>query len=119
MLNVFKYYEVPTSLNRADLIQNMDLLTRIHHFASATNAKEILDPVINIIRRDPELAYEYAYFVIDGRFPEAESALITNPEIAADYARYIIKDRWIEAEPIIKTKSNIWRVYKKYFNITE
>ncbi len=59
--------------------------------------------------KDPEYAYHYAYeyarFVIEGRWPEVEDIIKTNPESAYYYAKDVIKGRWPEAEDIIKTDS--------------
>ena len=53
--------------------------------------------------KDPEYAYRYAYYVIKGRWVEAEDTIKTDSCWAYYYARDIIKDRWFEAEDVIKT----------------
>ena len=55
--------------------------------------------------KDPESAFYYAHYVIQGRWLEAEEVIKTDPEYACAYAQYVIKGRWHEAEDIIKTDS--------------
>jgi hypothetical protein len=119
MLNVFNYYDEPTSLNRADLIPHMDLLKRMHSIISDANAKEILAPVINIIKRSPDFAYMYALYVLKSRWEEAEPYIMHDPNNAYWYTRDVIKERWPDAEPYIKQNETYWSGYKKYFNITD
>ena len=93
----------------------------------------------------PEMAYEYARDVINGRWPEGEStiakdpvfafmyithilkrkrwkkaepAIMKDPYIAFMYARDIIEDRWKEAEPIIMN-SIAASAYAHHFNIVD
>lgn len=53
--------------------------------------------------KDPDYAYLYARFVIQGRWKEVEDVIKTDPYCAYEYALEVIKGRWIEAEPTIKT----------------
>ena len=46
--------------------------------------------------------YFCAYYVIKGRWSEAEPHIMKDSWSAYYYARYIIRDRWPEAEPCIK-----------------
>jgi len=61
----------------------------------------------------PQAAYEYALNVIKGRWPEAETSIMTSPEWAYWYAFSVIRGRWLEAEATIKTdpKFASWYAY--------
>jgi hypothetical protein len=49
----------------------------------------------------PHWAFNYARYVIKGRFPEGEAAIATDPYLAYVYARDILKGRFPEAEASI------------------
>ena len=68
---------------------------------------------MNLEKLDPKAAYEHAYNVIKGRWPEAEAAIMTNPRLAYWYAFDVIKGRWPEAEEIIKTDADWFDKYRK------
>jgi len=53
------------------------------------------------ILKDPQLAYRYAEYVIQGRFKEAEPYIMKDLEMAYKYARDVIQGRFKEAEPYI------------------
>ena len=67
-----------------------------------------------IIKQDPEYAYWYALDVVGGRWLEAEPTIIKDPYYAYCYARDVVKDRWLEAEPTIM-KNPKWA--ERYTNI--
>jgi hypothetical protein len=56
------------------------------------------------IEDDPQLAYSYAEFN-DARFPKGEAAILRHPSVGnlVGYAEYFIKGRWPEAESRILT----------------
>lgn len=49
----------------------------------------------------PDMAYNYAKEVVNGRWVEGEFALAMAPTWAYQYAKDILKGRWPEAEPYI------------------
>lgn len=53
---------------------------------------------------EPETALRYATEVIQGRWPEAEPAILKSPYLASEYAGSVLKARWPEAEATIATK---------------
>ena len=46
----------------------------------------------------PEAALDYARFVVQGRWPEAEPCLLEDIYVAFTYAEQVIQGRWPEAE---------------------
>ncbi len=73
--------------------------------------------LLDIIKKDPEYASEYAYWayhyartVIKGRWHEAEEIIKTDPKSACFYAKNVIQGRFPEAEPFIKTHPS-WACY--------
>ena len=142
MLNVFNFYDKPKELDNSDLMDKMDLLESIISISKQPNAKEILAPVINIIKKSPEYAYLYvitvlkkqrwkevesvigsdAYYafnyalnVLDGhRWKEAEQVIMKDPHWAYRYAEAIIQGRWPEAEPYIMTDADCIYLYAQF-----
>ena len=57
--------------------------------------------LIKKIKEDPIAAFNYAYEIIQDRFPEAEPVIMKDPIAAYSYAHEIIGERWPEAEPTI------------------
>jgi len=55
--------------------------------------------------QDAEMAYYYARYVIDGRWPEAEAAISQDAKQANNYAQHVIKGRFPEAEAAIASDS--------------
>ena len=78
MLNVYKYFDEPKSLDGIE------------------NYKQQL-----LSSGDVPKMYRFATHVIKGRWPEAEPIIMKHPYRALQYAKEIIKDRWSEAEPYI------------------
>ena len=139
MLNIFNYFDEPDTLDRPELKNALDLLDS--NFKP--QYKEILEPILPLlkktpkyaykyacsvlesrwheaevyIKKDPEYAYWYAKDVISGRWPEAEPYIMKDSNWAYFYARSILNKRWPEAEPVIKTDEYRWTLYSKYFKI--
>ena len=67
--------------------------------------------------KDPEFAYYYAKYVIEGRFPAGEKAMASHPFFAYYYAEEFIGDRWPEGEKAIARHSGYARDYAKDFNL--
>jgi hypothetical protein len=61
--------------------------------------------------------YFYAYYVIKGRWLEAEETIKKDPKHAVFYAMNVIKDRWIEAENIILKEPISTYFYKTHFGL--
>jgi hypothetical protein len=78
---------------------------------SKTNLEDnVRQALLDIIKKYPEYAYEYANEVIKGRWIEAEPYIKKDPKYAYWYAKEVIKGRWIEAEPYI-IKDPHWASY--------
>jgi len=60
-----------------------------------------------VIAKSLQWAYDYAESIIKGRFPEAEPVIAKSPRYAYYYASYVINRRFPEAEPAI-AKSPQW-----------
>jgi hypothetical protein len=67
-----------------------------------------------IVINDPDLAYRYAMFNIDGRWPEAEPTIMKDAESAYYYATNVLQKRWPEAEKVI-LNSPYGAHYKRLF----
>jgi hypothetical protein len=61
------------------------------------------------------LAYSYADFILDGRWPEAETLIASNPVSSFYYAKDVIKGRWPEAESVIATDNYRCMLYDHGF----
>jgi hypothetical protein len=68
----------------------------------------------SVIATDPKLAYEYARYVIKGRWPEGEPAIAKDPRWAYWYARDVIKGRFPEAEPVIAKDPHLAKNYNEF-----
>ena len=64
----------------------------------------------------PNYAYSYAYFISKGRWPEGEKAIVTAPYWAYLYARHIIKGRWPEGEKAIASDRRYANLYQGFLN---
>lgn len=119
MLNVYDYYEEPDNLTLYDpmnkLLSYLDIGYVNKWGISIT--KEDLDPIVHIIQKNPEDAYQYAIRVLKGRWEEAEPYIMKSPITAFRYAKFVMRERWPEAEPIIKTYDDAWMHYRQFFNI--
>jgi hypothetical protein len=60
----------------------------------------------------PRASYEYARWVIRGRWGPGEPAILksANMYIIGSYVRYVVRERWPEAEPILATDP--WEAYQ-------
>ncbi len=112
MINLYELYNKPKKLDKHNIYAfsiNKLSSMRAHH-------AEDFESILHIIKRIPKYSYQYAYFIIKGRFLEAEPVIMTSPQFSYYYAGYIIKGRWIEAEDIIlKSGYACWyavRVFK-------
>jgi hypothetical protein len=56
---------------------------------------------IEVLKKDPKLALEYAGNILRGRWPEAEPYIMKDPESASRYATHVMREPWPEAEPYI------------------
>ena len=139
MLNLYELHKNPKKLEKYKKYNH--LITTI--IDRAYDIRYNYEVVLHIIKKSPQLAYEYAaciikgrweevepvimtspaftfYYardIIKGRWHEAEPDIIKNPWRARDYAENVIKDRWIEAELIIKTNNYQWDLYCRTFKL--
>ena len=75
------------------------------------------DELVSVVAKDTKYAYQYAFDVIRGRFPEGEAAIAKDPDWAYKYARGVIGGRWPEGEAAI-AKDPYWAVkYEINFDI--
>jgi len=94
-----------TELKRVLLNSPIAELERVGESAEkASNFAEIIGVRIPrlepLIARSAKCAYDYARYVIKGRWAEAESVIAMDAECAYYYAHDVIKGRWAEAEPV-------------------
>jgi len=69
--------------------------------------------LVRAVAKDPELAYEYAYNVLEGPFPLGEPAIATSAEWSYDYARYVTGP-WPPGEPAIAKESGWAFAYARH-----
>jgi hypothetical protein len=121
MLNIYNYYEQPDSLPLYSTVNSALSYFDIDHVKTWGIKLKVqdLEPIINIIQKDPEYAYQYAIRVLKHRWEEAEPYIMKNPNAAFRYSKFVMGARWEEAEPIIKTSEMAWLQYRQYFNIQE
>ena len=71
------------------------------------------------IMKDPDSAYHYALNIV-GRWPAAEPYIMQDPRSAYHYASNVIKGRWPEAESLIMRDDLGYKLaYCREFNINE
>jgi hypothetical protein len=58
-----------------------------------------------------EQAYAFAEDIIKGPFPEGEHVIASVPEVAVNYARFILERRWPECEEAILEEANIETIW--------
>ena len=80
----------------------------------ALNVKGKWPEAESIILTSPQYAHNYAENIIQGKWPEAESIILTNPEYAYMYARYVIEGKWPKAESIILTNLHYAFLYAEF-----
>jgi hypothetical protein len=84
-----------------------------------------LEPYYAIMYARDILAKDASWQYKNGRWPEAEKAIINSMEeytidaenYAYDYAIKVLGDRWPEAEPYIRNNGAVWRKYKEQFGL--
>jgi hypothetical protein len=84
-----------------------------------------LDPYYAIIYAANILAKDASWHYKNGRWPEAEKAMIKSMEgydidaenYAYEYAARVLGERWPEAEPYIRNNDYVWGKYKEKFGI--
>lgn len=126
MLNVYKYHT-----NSTELPLYNKLSDKLHLIGTARtwtpDMMDELEPVKNVIANNPRAAYNYAFRVVRGRFPEGEAAIGRVADLAYDYAWTILSNdpewvkikghehgRWPEAEDTIKTDPHSAFYYADY-----
>lgn len=78
MLNIYKYYDAPESLNGIEEYKQ--------NLISTGDVPKIVN---------------FALYIIKDRWPEAEPIIMKHSYKALQYTKELIKGRWIEAEPVI------------------
>ena len=100
MLNIYKIFERPETLPLYN-----ELASKFELFKSPRdwnpNMISELEPVKPIITRTPRLAFPYAAYVLQGRFPAGEPYIMKDADMAYSYAKEVLGHRWPEAEPYI------------------
>jgi hypothetical protein len=69
--------------------------------------------LVRAVAKDPELAFEYAYVVLEGPFPLGEPAIATSAEWSYDYAKHV-KGPWPPGEPAIAKDSGWAFAYARH-----
>jgi len=70
------------------------------------------------IRQSPKYAYWYSTYFIDGRWEEAESTIINDGKYILPYAKDILCGRWAEAEDDLVKKCDA-KVVEEYISLIE
>jgi hypothetical protein len=84
-----------------------------------------LEPYYAILYAKDILAKDSSWQYKNGRWPEAEKAIIKSMEeyaidaenYAYEYAASVLGERWPEAEPYIRNNDYVWGKYKEKFGI--
>jgi hypothetical protein len=95
MINFYRFYN-KTGLDK----QEYSLLIEKLLDEKYTNEMSIIEP---IIKKSPRHTYNYAKYIIRGRWIDGELGIMQSPSWAYLYALKVIKGRWPEAEPVIMT----------------
>lgn len=122
MLNLYKYYDDAKSLPMyTELNNKIYMLLKPNRTSWGTSiSAEELEPIIQIIKRSPIYAYDYAKNIIKGRWPEGESVIKRRPYEAYQYSLYMLRldphwqyksGRWPDAEPYIMKDSDMANSY--------
>jgi hypothetical protein len=102
MLDLYKYCDNPELLIKSEARSLLPLIQKNNVLKWGGDiSKEDLEPLLYLIKQDPDLAYAYAKNIIKGRWEEGESIIKTDVYSATHYASIILKHRWPEAEPTI------------------
>ena len=96
-MDLYKLHSNPETLDGFDQQSNVPEILR-----DLARSKQDLAIEQKIIKH-PRFAYEYAEYVLDRRWPEAEKYIMKHPESAHRYANKFFKDGWPEAEQYIMT----------------
>ena len=100
MINFYRFY----TRNDLDNQHYAPLLVELKSFDYTVKRL----PLEHIIKRIPKYAYLYSYYVIKGRWPEAEPYIMKDAKYASWYAKDVIKGSWPEAEDIIQQYEYRW-----------
>lgn len=98
-------------MNLKVVSQTGEILTRRSSNSDSVVSKLDDSALIKVIAIYPAQAFEYAHYVIQGRFYECEPIMLQRPGWAHLYAKHIIKDRWPEAEPTILQSQDVQTIY--------
>lgn len=114
MLNLYTYYEQPDTLPLYGTVNKaLQYVSKTGDWGEKIFEKD-LEPITQIIKKQPKKAYQYARQVIRKRWPEAEPYIVKDPEYACYYARDLFKGRWEDAEHTIAQDPRCAAIYAKY-----
>lgn len=118
MLNLYRYYDNARSLPMYNELNNklhMLLRSSRNDWGVGITAED-LEPIVQIIKRSPIYAYDYAGKIIKGRWPDGENTIMRSPYDAYKYSLYRLRPdpqwqyksgRWPEAEPFIMKEPDV------------
>jgi len=112
-----KQGQPPVSLEEFEPIKELAIKNNLKEMILESDAEEVKWSFLSKeeIVSDPELSYEYAKDVLEGRFKEGEKAIATSPHIALVYALNILEGaRFPEGEKIIATSPGEAYAYARY-----
>lgn len=67
--------------------------------------EENVNKYLKSIKKNPALAYHYAFGIVRGPWPDGEKAILHDDWYAVEYAKNVLKKRWPEAEPMLARKA--------------
>lgn len=70
----------------------------------------------SIIATSPEFSFNYARNILQKPFPAGEDSIAQDPSVAINYAYYVLKDRFKKAEPLIRENPRFWGPYVNAMN---
>jgi hypothetical protein len=126
MLNVYTKFDKPRTLSLYNKLSDKLHLIGTSRTWTPDMVEELV-PVKTVIVKQPGAAYNYAFRVLRGRFPEGEAAISRVADLAYDYAWTILSNdpewvkikghehgRWPEAEDTIKMDPHSASFYAEY-----
>ena len=102
-MNLYQLHSAPTSIHGHDkaheTVPELIWTKYYDHPNEGAHLKEYED----VLAKDPEYAYKYAFLVLKKPFPKGEKAIATSPEYSFHYAYHVLKGPFKTGEHAIAT----------------
>lgn len=114
-MNLYYYHSEPKSLIHHDKAHESVPCLFAPDFEAGEFPDNLSDSQLEVIAKDPEVAYYYAGSVLENAWPVGELAIMKSPEWAYKYATDVLRREWPEAEPYIMRNPEFAYQYAKVF----